>query len=59
MTGKVSPDELMKQAVDPTTLKKGDKITVEIVEIATWLSIRVEIRKCQFNVSTTTSDTGF
>jgi hypothetical protein len=46
----------MRQAVDPTTLKKGDTIYIETTENAAWSNIPFEIRKCQFNVSTTTSD---
>ena len=45
----------MRQALDPKTLKKGDKIYIEAADNVQWSNIQFEIKKCQ-NVSTTDSN---
>ena len=56
MTEGVSLLELiMRQEVDPKTLKKGEKINIKAAENVQWSNVQFEIKKSQ-NVSTMDSN---
>ena len=46
---------IMRQALDPKTLKKGDKIYIEAADNVQWSNVQFEIKRSQ-NVSTTDSN---
>ena len=46
---------IIRQDVDPKTLKKGDKIFIKAVDNVQWSNVQFEIKKSQ-NVSTTDSN---
>ena len=46
---------IMRQEVDPKTLKKGEKINIKAAENVQWSNVQFEIKKSQ-NVSTMDSN---